>query len=115
MRPDYRGRRLQSALLARFKLDAVQLGPDLLCSQASFGSTSHRNIERADFGSCIRRLSGQDRNVLLYNSTILHTDFEAETRGILRDPLTVIDDHANDHSDTVPMRGDAGNRRFATK
>jgi len=45
--PDYRGRRLQSALLARFKRDAAQLGADLLCSQASFGSTSHRNIERA--------------------------------------------------------------------
>ena len=24
-------------------------------------------------------------------------------------------DHANDHSDTVPMRGDAGDRMFATK
>jgi hypothetical protein len=33
----------------------------------------------------------------------------------LRDPLTVIDDHANDHSDTVPMRADAGDRMFATK
>jgi hypothetical protein len=48
-------------------------------------------------------------------STILHTDFEAETRGILVDALTVIDDHANDHSDTVPMRGDAGDRMLATK
>jgi len=49
------------------------------------------------------------------NSTILHTDFEAETRGILRDALTVIDDHSNDHGDTVPTRGDAGDRMFATK
>jgi len=24
-------------------------------------------------------------------------------------------DHVNDHSDTVPMRGDAGDRMFATK
>jgi hypothetical protein len=68
-----------------------------------------------DFGSCMRRLSGQDHNVLLHESTILHTDFDAKTRGILRDALTVIDDHANDHSDTVPMRGDAGHRIFATK
>jgi len=67
------------------------------------------------FGSCIRRLSGQDPNVLLHESTNLHTDFEAETRGISRGALTVIDDHANDHSDIVPMRGDAGHRMFATK
>jgi hypothetical protein len=33
----------------------------------------------------------------------------------LVDALTVIDDHANDHSDTVPMRGDAGDRMLATK
>jgi hypothetical protein len=51
----------------------------------------------------------------MQRSTILHTDFEVETRGILRDPLTVINDHANDHGDTVPMRGDAGDRMFATK
>jgi hypothetical protein len=46
---------------------------------------------------------------------ILHTDFEAETQGILRDALTVIDDHPHDHSDTVPMRDDADDRMFATK
>jgi ribosomal protein S18 acetylase RimI-like enzyme len=45
--PNFRGRRLQSALLARYKRDAARLGADLLCSQAAFGSTSHRNIERA--------------------------------------------------------------------
>ena len=45
--PKFRGRRLQSALLARYQLDARSQGADLLCSQATFGSTSHRNIERA--------------------------------------------------------------------
>jgi hypothetical protein len=68
-----------------------------------------------DLGSYMRRLSGQDHNVLLHESTILHTDFEAETRGILRGALTVIDVHANGHSDTFPMRGNAGRRVFATK
>jgi hypothetical protein len=46
---------------------------------------------------------------------IPHTDFEAGTQGILRDVSTVIDDHPNDHGDTVPMRGDADDRMFATK
>jgi hypothetical protein len=46
---------------------------------------------------------------------ILHLDFEAETRGILRDALTVIDDHPNAHGDAVPMRGDADDRMFAMK
>jgi GNAT superfamily N-acetyltransferase len=45
--PNFRGRRLQSALLARYKKDAARLGADLLCSQATFASTSHRNLERA--------------------------------------------------------------------
>jgi GNAT superfamily N-acetyltransferase len=45
--PNFRGRRLQSALLAHYKRDAARLGADLLCSQAIFASTSHRNIERA--------------------------------------------------------------------
>jgi GNAT superfamily N-acetyltransferase len=45
--PNFRGRRLQSALLAQYKRDAARLGADLLCSGASFASTSHRNMERA--------------------------------------------------------------------
>jgi GNAT superfamily N-acetyltransferase len=45
--PNFRGRRLQSALLAQYKRDAVRQKADLLCSQATFASTSHRNIERA--------------------------------------------------------------------
>jgi GNAT superfamily N-acetyltransferase len=45
--PNYRGRRLQSALLARCKGDAARFGADVMCSQATFGSTSHQNIERA--------------------------------------------------------------------
>jgi hypothetical protein len=46
---------------------------------------------------------------------ILHTDFEAGTQGILRDVLTVIDDHPHDHGGTVPMRGDGDDRMFAAK
>ena len=45
--PNFRGRRLQSALLAQYKRDAARLGADLLCSGATFASTGHRNIERA--------------------------------------------------------------------
>jgi GNAT superfamily N-acetyltransferase len=45
--PDFRGLRLQSALLARYKSEAAQSGADLLCSQAAYASTSHRNLERA--------------------------------------------------------------------
>jgi ribosomal protein S18 acetylase RimI-like enzyme len=45
--PNYRGRRLQSALLDQCHRDAARLGANILCSQATFGSTSHRNIERA--------------------------------------------------------------------
>jgi GNAT superfamily N-acetyltransferase len=45
--PDYRGRHLLSALLARYQRDAAQAGAEMLCSQATFGSTSHRNMERA--------------------------------------------------------------------
>ena len=44
--PNFRGRRLQSALLAQYKRDAARLGADMLCSQAAFASTSHRNMER---------------------------------------------------------------------
>jgi GNAT superfamily N-acetyltransferase len=45
--PNFRGRRLQSALLAHYKRDAPRLGADTLCSQATFASASHRNLERA--------------------------------------------------------------------
>jgi ribosomal protein S18 acetylase RimI-like enzyme len=45
--PNFRGRRLQSALLARYQSDAARLGADLLYSQAAFASRSHRNMERA--------------------------------------------------------------------
>lgn len=44
--PRFRGRRLQSALLAQYKRDAARLGADMLCSQAAFASTSRRNMER---------------------------------------------------------------------
>jgi GNAT superfamily N-acetyltransferase len=47
--PDFRGRHLQSALLAHAQSEAFRLGADVLCSQASFASTSHRNMERAEF------------------------------------------------------------------
>jgi GNAT superfamily N-acetyltransferase len=45
--PPFRGRHLQSTLLAHYKRDAARLGADMLCSQATFASTSHRNIRRA--------------------------------------------------------------------
>lgn len=45
--PAFRGRRVQSALLAHYRREAVRLAADMLCSQANFASTSHRNIERA--------------------------------------------------------------------
>jgi hypothetical protein len=48
-------------------------------------------------------------------STILHIDFEAETQGILRDALTVIDDHPNDDGYIVLGLGDMGDRMLGTK
>jgi ribosomal protein S18 acetylase RimI-like enzyme len=45
--PNFRGRRLQSALLAHSQSEAARLGADLLCSQAAYASRSHRNLERA--------------------------------------------------------------------
>ncbi len=48
-------------------------------------------------------------------STILHIDFEAETRGILRNALTVIDDHPDDHGYIVLRLSDRGDRRFGPK
>jgi len=45
--PAFRGRGLQSALAARRVADAVAAGCELVSSQASFGSTSHRNLQRA--------------------------------------------------------------------
>ena len=44
--PAYRGRGLQTALLARRWQDARAAGADLLCSGAAFLSASHRNMER---------------------------------------------------------------------
>ncbi|WP_147283686.1 GNAT family N-acetyltransferase [Bosea caraganae] len=45
--PAYRGRRLHAALLAHRQNEAVRLGAGLLCGQADFASTSHRNMERS--------------------------------------------------------------------
>lgn len=45
--PRFRRRGCQSALLARRIEDAAEIGCDLVCSQAAFGSTSHHNLERA--------------------------------------------------------------------
>jgi ribosomal protein S18 acetylase RimI-like enzyme len=45
--PDLRTRGLQSALLRHRASVAAQAGAELIYSQAEFGSTSHRNMERA--------------------------------------------------------------------
>jgi ribosomal protein S18 acetylase RimI-like enzyme len=44
--PDFRSRGLQSALLRHRASVAAQAGVELICSQAAFGSISHRNMER---------------------------------------------------------------------
>jgi GNAT superfamily N-acetyltransferase len=45
--PEYRGRGVQTALIARRLADAAASGCELACSSAVFGSTSQRNLERA--------------------------------------------------------------------
>ena len=44
--PAFRGRGLQSALIRRRLLDADAAGCDVACSQATFATTSHRNLQR---------------------------------------------------------------------
>ena len=44
--PGFRGRGCQTALLARRIADAAAAGCDLVAGQATFGSTSQRNMER---------------------------------------------------------------------
>jgi ribosomal protein S18 acetylase RimI-like enzyme len=67
--PKFRGRRLQSALLARYKLDAMSQGADLLCSQATYGSTSHRNIERAGLRLLCTQAEWTHRGLPVHTST----------------------------------------------
>jgi GNAT superfamily N-acetyltransferase len=45
-RPEFRGRGLQVALLSHRASAAASLGAELIYSQAAFGSTSQRNMER---------------------------------------------------------------------
>lgn len=45
--PEYRGRGVQTALIARRLTDAAASRCELACSSAVFGSTSQRNLERA--------------------------------------------------------------------
>ena len=45
--PEFRGRGCQTALLARRIADAAGAGCDLVAGQATFGSTSQRNMQRA--------------------------------------------------------------------
>jgi ribosomal protein S18 acetylase RimI-like enzyme len=45
--PEYRGRGVQTALIARRLADASAAGVELVCSGTAFGSTSQRNLERA--------------------------------------------------------------------
>jgi GNAT superfamily N-acetyltransferase len=62
--PRFRGRGLQSALIARRLADAGAAGCDVACSQASVGSTSHRNLQRtgltAGFTKLVLRVAGGD-------------------------------------------------------
>lgn len=44
--PAHRGLGLQTALIERRILDAAAAGCELVSSQATFGSTSHRNLQR---------------------------------------------------------------------
>ena len=44
--PDFRSRGLQGALLRHRASVAAQAGAGLIYSQAAFGSTSHRNMQR---------------------------------------------------------------------
>ena len=44
--PEFRGRGLQTALLRHRCVVAAQSGAEMVYSQAQFGSTSHRNMER---------------------------------------------------------------------
>ncbi len=44
--PKFRNNGLQSALLRHRAAVAAELGLDLICSGATFGSISHRNMER---------------------------------------------------------------------
>ncbi len=45
--PAYRGHGLHQAMLRRRRSDALTLGADLVCAQAAYLSTSHRNMIRA--------------------------------------------------------------------
>jgi ribosomal protein S18 acetylase RimI-like enzyme len=45
--PEYRGRGVQTALIARRIGDAAACGCDTVCSGAAFGSVSQRNLQRA--------------------------------------------------------------------
>ena len=45
--PAARARGLQAALLRKRAVDALAAGCEVLSSQARYGSTSHRNLQRA--------------------------------------------------------------------
>ncbi len=44
--PGYRGRGIQQQLILERRAAAARAGCDLVCSQATFASTSHRNLQR---------------------------------------------------------------------
>ena len=54
--PAFRGRGLQSLLIERRLDDAAALGCTIACSQASFASTSHRNLQRAGLSAGFTKL-----------------------------------------------------------
>jgi hypothetical protein len=60
----FRGLGLQSLLIRRRLADGVAAGATLACSQASFGSTSHRNLQRegltSGFTKLVLRIAGGD-------------------------------------------------------
>ena len=62
-RPAFRGRGLQSLLIERRLLDAAAAGAEVAFSQASFASTSHRNLQRAGlvggFTKLVLRVAGR--------------------------------------------------------
>ncbi|MEL6406967.1 MAG: hypothetical protein AAFR81_21530 [Chloroflexota bacterium] len=58
--PKYRQRGLQAALLRQRKLDAKALGCNLFVSQATPGTTSQRNMERAGFRVAYNKVRWRD-------------------------------------------------------
>lgn len=61
--PAFRGRGLQSLLIGRRLADAAAVGCTIACSQASFSSPSHRNLQRAGLAAGFTKLVLRVANV----------------------------------------------------